>query len=248
VNVRNTQRHPVFQFSLWRALVLLAFVGVLTAALVNAWKLRQATHQIAAASTEIRSLRNELGYLTIDDRDRIQVRQIKTLDRLTWKWRIFLPAGYSPAFSYSLDGIKREGLPERQSCWFETPFGIETGPSLNLTTPGKSLAQPTEFTFTVAIRDDPRTGWMLLQEGFPDGQSMGSPITEAAAWIEDNPGLSTAITGGPDTASFGIDDPIPLLRLRVHRERDDGSSYLFVDDPVNGLILWVENRLGGADE
>ncbi len=246
--MRNTYRGPVFQFSLWRVLVLLAFVGVLTAALVNAWKLRQATNQIAVASAEIRSLRNELGYLTIDDRDRIQIKQIKSPDPLTWKWRIFLPAGYSPAFSYSLNGIEREGLPERQSCWFETPFGIETGPTLHLATPGKPLARPEEFTFTVAIRRDPRTGWILLQEGFPDGQSMGSPITEAAAWIEDNPGLSTAVTGGSDTASFGVDEPIPLLRLRVHQEREDGSSYLLVNDPVNGLILWMENRLGGTDE
>jgi len=232
----------MFQFSLWRGLVLLAFVAVLTAALVNAWKLRQATYQIAAASAEIRDLRNALGFLTVDDRELVHVKRIKTLDRLTWKWRIFLPAGYSPAFSYSLNDIKREGLPERQSCWFETPYGIETGPTLNLKTPGKSLAEPKEFTFTVAIRHDPQIGWMLVQGGFPNEQSMSSPITEATTWIEHNPGLATAVTGGPDTASFGVDEPIPLLRLRVSRERDDGSSYLLVNDPVNGLVLWMENR------
>jgi hypothetical protein len=42
---------------------------------------------------EIRLLRTELGYLTIDDPEKITAIKLQSGDPLTWQWRIYLPPG-----------------------------------------------------------------------------------------------------------------------------------------------------------
>jgi hypothetical protein len=248
----NPPRRREIRFSLWGLFVLVAVLGVFGAALVNAWKLRQSQERMVAANSEIRKLQDELGYLTIDDPERVHVRQIKTLDRLTWKWRIYLPAGYFPNCSFALNGITDVGLPNR-SFWLEAPAGIGSSPMSGLAAPREPLASPKEFTYTVSIERSVSglsgsdwmlmTGWRRLAKGGGEiGYSIGSPIKDATEWIEQNHGSTITVTGGPSTASFGVDEPVPLLRLRVHQKVEGVGVYLSTSDPADGLMLWMDNR------
>src|SRR5262245_57492572 len=52
-----------------------------------------ASRQLATARVELRKLRDELGYLSIDDRAKFHAVAFETGQPNTWQWRLFLPNG-----------------------------------------------------------------------------------------------------------------------------------------------------------
>jgi hypothetical protein len=49
--------------------------------------------EVGPLRAEVARLRNEVGILHVDDPKKIHVIRVNTRDELTWKWRVWLPAG-----------------------------------------------------------------------------------------------------------------------------------------------------------
>jgi hypothetical protein len=62
-------------------------------------------------------LRREIGYLVIDDRNKIYVRQLESFEELTWRFRIYLPkkTGYALHIRASNTSWNSMGLNPRES-------------------------------------------------------------------------------------------------------------------------------------
>ena len=73
------------RISLLSALLLMTIVGMCIV-IVQLWR------EVVPLREEVRSYRNELGFLTIDDRTRIHGIQVPTRED-GWKWRVYFPPG-----------------------------------------------------------------------------------------------------------------------------------------------------------
>jgi hypothetical protein len=77
---------PRPRFSLLTTLLLTTIVG-LAIVVTLFWR------EIGPLRAEVRRMRTELGFLTIDDPDRACAISVPTYEDDTWKWRIYLPVG-----------------------------------------------------------------------------------------------------------------------------------------------------------
>src|SRR3954462_9081750 len=88
------------RFSLLTVILLMTVVG-LTIIVAMFWR------EIGPLRADNRRMRDELGYLNIDDPTKAYAVQLKTLGDDTWKWRIYLP----PGGKYQLCCFKGHPLP-----------------------------------------------------------------------------------------------------------------------------------------
>jgi hypothetical protein len=86
VNERATLAPRRLRFSL-RA--FLAAVGVVCLVVSNTIAVRE----LSELRRENRRLRDELGYLTIDDPLQVHVAAARSLEELQWRWRVYVPPG-----------------------------------------------------------------------------------------------------------------------------------------------------------
>src|SRR5947207_15917846 len=74
------------RISLLTALLLMTIAG-LAIVVVLQWR------EVGPLRAENRRMRDELGYLSIDDPTKAYAIQLKTVGDEPWKWRVYLPPG-----------------------------------------------------------------------------------------------------------------------------------------------------------
>jgi hypothetical protein len=219
-----------FRFSLRTFLVSLLLLSLIGSNLYVSWRWNEARH-------EIERLREELGYLIVDDPTKFHVRAVPTHDPLSWRWRIYVPPGQH-WFHMGIGRIAKTGL--------EAGSGSATGPSR----PTNSLAG--EFTMTARIERDTFGNWQLIVS-WPGGSSMMSINERDAGWLpKENRGPHTQVrrkfhadvAGGRPMAgsarrremeSFPPDEPVVLLRLRAPADLATDTG-----QPCDGVMIWFD--------
>src|SRR5262245_6245067 len=71
------------------------------------------SRQLAAARLELRKLRDELGYLSIEDRTKFHAVALQSGEPNTWQWRLFLPKGTSYQWNMACEQIPQSSPPAR---------------------------------------------------------------------------------------------------------------------------------------
>lgn len=193
------------RISLLSALLLMTIVG-LTIVCMQLWQ------EVAPLRAEVRRLRDEVGYLLVDDPTKVHAIRVDTRDELLWKWRVWVPQGSVYVVSSQADGVPKEGFPEGSGAiWIREP-GEHT----------------IEYRIDRDRRNDESYGKMIA-----GGGSVGHNMQSWVNW-----GSRISTTGGVPTStrSFEPGKPIELIRHRVSQaSRSDP-----MEDPSAGFMIWME--------
>ena len=110
----TTSRRRRLRFSLRTILLLVVIIALGVAQIVAMRRVREVTAVNRRLAEENEKLRGEVGYLEVDDRTKVQVVRIPTLDEFTWRWKVYLPPGKWTT-TYMVRGIPRKGFPDAAS-------------------------------------------------------------------------------------------------------------------------------------
>jgi hypothetical protein len=213
---------PRVRFSL-KGLLLFLLVATLAASnIFTSYRLKQSHDENA-------KLRTELGYLTIEDRSKLNVVQIATYEDLKWQWRVYVPEESKLVLRTATHDIPEYGLPLNSGR-----LGLRHG----------------EYLITAAVRRDREGKWQLtLATG---GTLSRTPFPEAAAiWLNDKASTTAYSAGGGRTETQKPDKPLRLLRVvsQAHLPPGTGPVTYATDDipPLgkrnrigDGLLIWID--------
>jgi len=213
-----------FQFSL-RSLLLVTLIIALTLASLLMYR------RLSDAERELVKLRNEAGYLKIEDETLFQAIAIPCEEPLMWKWRAYLPKGskYSWHLNYSM--IPAMGA-------------LGGGASSHEVIP---RPQGIEGTITVSIRKDPEPTnrrWLFnLTYRSADGKEKHSIGTSIPDQTMDQ-FLQAHMTDGECLGELNAEtrkrgESIILLKRRIG-EQTSANSWSTSSKPQPGFAVWLE--------
>jgi hypothetical protein len=116
----SNPRAPVrrwWQFSLVTLLLLAVIAALAVGYCAAAKRLAEAQRELQQANRAIADFRAELGYFEVDDPKMVYMRAAPTLGDLSWKWRVYLPAGRKWAVLFGVGQLSSDAAtatPERK--------------------------------------------------------------------------------------------------------------------------------------
>jgi hypothetical protein len=202
--VTNRSRRP--RISLLSAFLLMTIVGM-AIVIAQLWR------EVGPLREEVHRLRNETGVLVVDDPTKIHAFQVKTRDELTWKWRMWIPAGRSYVIRSFADGIPKDGFPTSGGSLF--------------------IHEPGEYVVGYEIDRDRTDGkWY----GKATLAGTGSAGKDHQPWVEWKTRTSTG-GGVPNIVrTFEPGHRVELIRHRVSQVSDSTK----IEDPSAGFMIWLE--------
>lgn len=205
---------PAFRFSLKTFFLVLLFGSLVASNLFTSYRWKQAREENTA-------LRKEVGYLNVEDPDKLNLVAVKTLDDLTWRWRVHVPEGSRPQIRLSGQEIPLNG--------FSASYSGTTLP-------------PGDYLLTAAVRRNRFDEWTLTL-GYGNSSSTTSIDPRFAGWLEKQSGpsgWSTSQAGTSGAEMHALDETFTLLRVRAMVPSADGKSASTTDQPSGGVLIWVE--------
>jgi hypothetical protein len=191
--------------------------------------------RLANAEREVRKLRNESGFLTIDDRSKVHVIALGVDEANTWRWRLFIPKGHQYSWNIAAEKIPKNDVPEKAEI-----RGISNE---------AYWEQDNEVLVTARLRQGEDKNWRLSVEsriGDSKNQMSGAALQiakEKMQWMIDGRASSTdgRVTGDRGVAVFDPKGPIILLQRRPTERQPDGS-YLPSPNPMPGYMVWLKEE------
>lgn len=107
---RKPKRRP--RVSLLSLFLLTALVATSVTTAMLWW-------EVEPLRSEVARLRVETGQLTIEDPEKLYAVSIDTIERDTWKWRVYLPGKQDFQFETSLRRIAGRAFEMSRARWFE---------------------------------------------------------------------------------------------------------------------------------
>jgi hypothetical protein len=192
-----------FRFGIFDMFMLVTLAIVFASHIVTSRELRQ-------IKVERRRIREEIGYLNVDDKSKAYIRPVPSTDPLTWKTRIYLPKGsyrVCVAFEWLEDG-------------FPKPLRLP-----------RSIGGGEEFILTAGLHRSDDGVWSLSVWN-PD---VGSRYVdkEGRDWLGDLQSTYFPSRQG----AYSSKERIPLVRQKVRRQRPPSRE---ADGAIKGLMIWIE--------
>lgn len=213
-----------FQFSL-RSLLLLTLIAVQAVASLLMYR------RMSDAERELVKLRNEAGYLKVEDETLFQAIVIPCEEPLTWKWRAYLPKGSKYSWHLNSGMIPAMGVLS----------GGASSPEMLPRTQGE------EAVITVSIRKDPEPKnkrWLFnLTYRSADGREKKNIGTSIPDQIMDQI-LQAQMTNTECFAELKAEtrkrgESIILVKRRIG-EQISGTSWANSSKPQPGFAVWLE--------
>ena len=221
--------HRRLQFSLRFALVVVLAFGVA----LSVWLSKHEADKNQLLQAENASLRAEiraqLGELEIDDsnRDKLQAIAIPTLDPMTWKWRLYVPAGQTFWINFIIVGVSDTNIPAA---------GDSCGPLV----PGEQIV-------TVALRKDEsatdRWRWIIRCGNLETGPVLEGKLAE---WIPRPSNINANFAGYKGQTGAVSHQPLELLRYRSFpfpQPNKPGPTEM--SGPADGILIWIREEPAG---
>lgn len=190
------------------------------------------TIKLYRAEVELRQLRNEVGYLSVDDRSKVHVIAVDMNEPNTWRWRIFLPQGVRYSWCLGFGDIPAKGVPE---------------PKIKHTSNEPYSDEDVEVVVTAKLRQIDDGDWSLSVSSIIGGQryQMGdarvSVPDEEMRRIHKVSVYEGHTLGTRGTETLDPKGPIVLLQLRTC-ERQPDRSYKPSANPMPGYMIWLEKE------
>jgi hypothetical protein len=210
------------QFSLRQILAIIAAVGV--GAALTTLPLRLATQH-----AELTRLREEAGYLTIQDPKMINAIAAASPDQHWWKWRVYLPKGRDYEIYIGVGPIPKSGY----QIPGETHFAVIDGKVLR-PWPKALLKGGQEYVVEAWVQKSPELGAYgvaLRANGATSYQQLSQDQfkwTEAASFTSS--GIATL--GTPEVCD--PTKPVDLLREKGQSVKADGTY-----QDLGGILIWI---------
>jgi hypothetical protein len=212
-----------WRFSLQTLLLVFAIICLAVPLILQSLKLRD-------ARVELRQLRDQLGYLTVDDRSQVHIIAVDMNEPDTWRWRMFLPQGARYTWCLGYGDIPAKGVPK---------------PKISSTSNEPYSETETEIVVTAKLRQMDDGNWSLSVSSSIGGQraQMGGarvtiPAEEMRRFreVSSYEGLTRGKRG---TEKLDPKGPIDLLQWRTTERQPDGSHQPSVN-PMPGYMIWLE--------
>jgi len=169
---------------------------------------------------EATRLRNELGYLTITDANRVHAIAIgadESWAKKQWQWKLHLPEGRRFHICCMTSDLPQQGVPDYHPTLSDVQGDLK---------------------LTVSAVRDPKGEWKLVVN-CDTGANLTSPIVNPA-WLEQNASANWNVAGQRSTESVAPGKPLVLLRLRRAKTLTMPAGGVTVDPkPTDGILVWV---------
>jgi hypothetical protein len=208
---------------------LLAFL-LGTAAICLAVSHWHTSRQLATAQMKLRQLRDEMGYLTVDDRSKVHAVALDSGAPDTWQWRIFLPKGARYKWNIACGDIPRDSPPAQAGVTSVSNEPYWTTENEALVT--ARLLQADEENWTLSVTS---------KIGGSRNQMSGATLKiprDKIEWMSTVSSTDGQVIGSHGAAIRDPDGPIILLQRRACKRQPDGS-YQPSDGPMPGFIIWL---------
>ncbi|MEX2138419.1 MAG: hypothetical protein WD894_04115 [Pirellulales bacterium] len=210
-DLRATRRR--FRFSI-RALLLAIAFGALVISHVYTSQQLQETRQ------ENLLLRQELDRFQVEDEQKLHVAALTSPDRLTWRWRLFVPEGRQFVLRTEHKNLPESGLP--------TPLGWV----------GDDLPAG-ELIVTVMAHKKRSGDWSIITMAPRRRSTFTVPVANSR-WL-DEMDYTSRQEGQSGVVSYQPGETAMLLRARKSKQL--GAGRVTVDmQPTDGLMVWIEER------
>lgn len=213
------------------------FVIALVACGITIWQLWR---ELAPLRAEVRQMRAQLGFLSVDDESRPYAIQIHEWDDEIWRWRIYLP----PSGKYKLYQAGGQlpangGTPDQ--AWLQT---ILSSPNLRRSALHSAALQG-QFTLEARLSPD-GTGWLLRTA--PGGG--GSTYRFKDNWLADEIVRTSTVHSNVRTRQqreFKPGEPILLFYVAkpeitttpAQPGRVQQQHYDLPKESAEGIVLWL---------
>jgi hypothetical protein len=221
----NNANSGRWRFSLRTLLLLVVIVCI-------AIPMGMQTYKLHRAETEIRRLRNEVGYLSVEESSKVHVIAVDMNEPDTWRWRIFLPQGVRYSWCLGFGDIPAKGVPQ---------------PKLKHTSNEPYSDEDAEVVVTARLRQLDDGNWSLSVAsmiGDQPYQMGGARVTipaEEMHRIQKTTVYDQQTLGTRGTKTLDPSGPIILLQKRT-RERQPDGSYQSSAGPMAGYMIWMERE------
>jgi hypothetical protein len=188
--------------------------------------------KLSRAETELRQLRDQLGYLSVDDHSKVHVIAVDMNEPDTWRWRMFLPQGARYTWCLGYADIPAKGVPK---------------PKISSTSAEPYSETEAEVVVTAMLRQLDDGNWSLSVSSSIGGQrdQMGGarvtiPAEEMRRFreVSSYEGLTR---GNRGTELLDPKGPIVLLKWRTTERQPDGSHQPSAN-PMSGYMIWLERE------
>jgi hypothetical protein len=204
---------PPLRFSLLGlfALVTIVALGV---------SLYLAQTRLAKAEAEVARLRQETGYLTIDDPSQVHVIAVPTGDPHAWRWRVYLPGGHDFGIFAQRGKFAPRGLLEQGVLAVQSRIGGSSDPN-----------QPREIVVDAALGKSAEGQACLWISENGEHDSGVFFDTLLPTWADGTKMPSEKAAGKRTLITAAVDQPLGLLKLD-----GVGSKGETCDDAV---LIWI---------
>jgi hypothetical protein len=207
------------RFSL-ATLLLLATIVCLSAALWSSSReVQRARVKLEAAEARMLEYRNELGYLTITNPDRLHLVRVPQPGSLCWRWRLYVPEENRFRLNIARQRISSDGF-DAMRC-------------------GAATLSPGEITVHASVFRDHNGKRVFRVEEVGSSAITHSMEGAQTQWLDGPGGWSTNTAGSGGTTLAKTGETFALLRLRAH-EYDDHKDEP-PDGPADGLMIWISD-------
>jgi hypothetical protein len=205
------------RISIITALLLMTIAGM-AIVIVQLWT------EVGPLRADVRRLRNEVGEITIEEPAKLHAVQVRTNDKLAWKWRFFIPENVDASLKFSWGAIPQMRFPK--------PDVI------------KKQLESGEHWVTIAVRrNEAGDGWECFLE-CSRASDTTLPIPEEHQWFLRPQGGFSAAGVGTFTKMDDDDDGATTFVLQRYRVEPPRSEVRAYDDPseLPGFIIWLERQ------
>lgn len=194
------------------------------------------SNRFQKANEEVGKLRDELGYITVVDEEKIHAVAIPTGDDMYWRWRLYLPGRVQYRIQIaSWVGIPKEGLPNSDSMFLPLCQDVESQ----------------EIIFSIRFYRNEKGKWFIritqqneedyhalyvdedYDELYDDGYHHALDHDQIDAYMNAS-GKATMQWGSGGVVTGSTSAPFFLFRCYVYDWSDD------TDPP--GFMIWLEPK------
>lgn len=222
--------------SLLTAFLLTTIVG-LSLAVVLLW------YEVEPLRQEVRRLRTEFGYLSIDDPTKAYGIAVPTSEENTWRWRVYLPPGNKYTL-YERSGHLPNAWSDRGIAWIESVKSNSVGTSSS----GDSWIG--ELTLDVKFHEN-EGKWLsqtTIRKRDASSSSTGASTTSvyqpSGDWLSERRGRqSSSSLNDRMQKEFESHQPILLLHLQrqvIQELPNNGYTATSPQGDADGVMIWLE--------
>jgi hypothetical protein len=189
--------------------------------------------RLSEAERELRTLRNETGNLTVDDRSKVHVIALDSDEQNSWRWRMFVPKGRKYSLNISAESIPKDDVPPQAQM-----AGYSNEPYWE---------RENEVLVTAKLRQLDDGNWRLSVSpriGDSKNQMAGAALQipkEKLQWMTEVSATDGRVAGSNGVKIFKASEPIILLQRRPCERQPDGS-YQPSPNPMPGFMIWLKEE------